>query len=1073
MRVIQKQISLEQFKSRMPSVIPAYDENGMQHNFTHFIDLLNEPLVNYNMLPFDVQVDENSDLGKYSGKLFTYQALVEIFHKLDSYYNKELVFTCKKIDNISDVDKKFYEWLLEKCFPFFIFDLELVNYSGNIDDVKGYWGTNRLSIKEVATWTKKMIELSNNTDSCATQEYIKRGGDDMRDALNVWFNSHIQKIICTHQDYGHDFVYEVKETDKNVTVKTVKGSLVVMHTFQIFEPRVRIFGNNRYIRYGRLDNGNNVLHPQTIEIIDGILTIPCLFGANDNVLIVSEPSFSVPLLLTNSMNNIGEMTSICEDWDDGYEYNQNILNSSQIDYSGGPMVYYNGDNWILKSYSSPGYIYSTKYQEVYFGSEEGMTDEEYEYFNDDDNEFKDGYEGREQWERYVDYLPKISDLNFNTYTYKKNQLMFNPNPLSMGEKIEIDTNENNGYYLYNNNVYPNHICDSIEFQGKIYEVFYVYEVDGIKRNPYVYINGIQMFINKSNCTPNQGHQYTITSGGSYIQYVDELRIVSNDNKYDGFVEYNGEKILFRKNGSGVMQNSQNNTGTYKDYNILSAQTNNFFGYTTFVENGKWYAIFAKPFEVYNGDKVSGETSSRLSDLISNVKFAVDNIGHTFFGLMPYKTFNYTSSTSNYTYSTYVTNPHPNDWLSIPYIPKHVNDLEEIENNIFWGNIINKVTFEYDIHITHVSTDNSILSPHNKEFTTRTSNIIDSYKKPTGDMSAFTYVDVVEAEYHFVQICENNDQLKEMEEILKNNYSYCTNIICNIEYYVGTIIQKKLDEYDLKLNSNNEYYGIKFIDTLYLEKKQCLYYYDEMDTCILNYWEMKHEKRKYNNDTYNVRELSEDATKFEFKTQPFELQYGYKLYKNDGIIKFYKIDELSETVQYNNVEYPIEIIGKEKCFSVKLKGSEILRVDYKYYIINDGKRVYAKNVNNEKLEIKIGDITYESSRMQNVWVDVDDEDASLPNDVYCQIPIKLYLITPENTTDIYFDWKNNMSVAPLIFNENKLGQATQEKISGNIYIDRGTVRAIDYHLRLLEAKSLESLEQIGNGFFNIKSNNELK
>jgi hypothetical protein len=69
----------------------------------------------------------------------------------------------------------------------------------------------------------------------------------------------------------------------------------------------------------------------------------------------------------------------------------------------------------------------------------------------------------------------------------------------------------------------------------------------------------------------------------------------------------------------------------------------------------------------------------------------------------------------------------------------------------------------------------------------------------------------------------------------------------------------------------------------------------------------------------------------------------------------------------------------------------------------------------------------------------------------------------------------MSLSPCIFNENKLGFASPEKSINDIYrgegLNRGTVRALDFHLRLLESKSLESLEQIGNGFFTIKSNNE--
>lgn len=63
----------------------------------------------------------------------------------------------------------------------------------------------------------------------------------------------------------------------------------------------------------------------------------------------------------------------------------------------------------------------------------------------------------------------------------------------------------------------------------------------------------------------------------------------------------------------------------------------------------------------------------------------------------------------------------------------------------------------------------------------------------------------------------------------------------------------------------------------------------------------------------------------------------------------------------------------------------------------------------------------------------------------------------------------MSLCPLIMKENYLGFSDLEKIQSDIYIDRGTTRAIDFHLRLMEAKSLESLEQIGNGFFTINNN----
>ena len=159
MKVIQKKISLEQFKSRMPSIIPAYDENGKQHNFVHFTDLLNEPIINYNMLPFDVQVDEDMELGKYSGKLYSYSTLVNIFHNLDKNFNNPLTNECQETFSLESSDEKFYNWLLDKCFPYFIFDVELKNENLNIKDIKRYWGVNRLSVKEVTIWNKKMLDL--------------------------------------------------------------------------------------------------------------------------------------------------------------------------------------------------------------------------------------------------------------------------------------------------------------------------------------------------------------------------------------------------------------------------------------------------------------------------------------------------------------------------------------------------------------------------------------------------------------------------------------------------------------------------------------------------------------------------------------------------------------------------------------------------------------------------------------------------------------------------------------------------------------------------------------------------
>ena len=107
MRKLSKTISLEDFKSRMPSIVPAYDSNGKQHNFSHFIDFSKDPLINYGMIPFDVQIDENDNFGEYSGKLFTFKELTNIFHKLDEKYNNIMFETCVEKEELLDFEKEF------------------------------------------------------------------------------------------------------------------------------------------------------------------------------------------------------------------------------------------------------------------------------------------------------------------------------------------------------------------------------------------------------------------------------------------------------------------------------------------------------------------------------------------------------------------------------------------------------------------------------------------------------------------------------------------------------------------------------------------------------------------------------------------------------------------------------------------------------------------------------------------------------------------------------------------------------------------------------------------------------
>ena len=66
-------------------------------------------------------------------------------------------------------------------------------------------------------------------------------------------------------------------------------------------------------------------------------------------------------------------------------------------------------------------------------------------------------------------------------------------------------------------------------------------------------------------------------------------------------------------------------------------------------------------------------------------------------------------------------------------------------------------------------------------------------------------------------------------------------------------------------------------------------------------------------------------------------------------------------------------------------------------------------------------------------------------------------------------ENGFTNFPLIREEYKFGTSSLENVKADIYIDRGTARAIDTHLKLMEVHSMEALENYGNSSINIIKN----
>ena len=232
MKVFKKQLSLEQFKSRMPGIVPAYDEYGVKHTFNTFGSHSNEPITNYNMIPCNIHVDidEQLNFGEYSGKILSYNELVKLFHEFDK--NKSIIIDTKcDTDEILSYDKeKFYNWMLDNCFPFFLFEKELKGYPLQIKKIIEYWECNRLSLSDAKKWVGKLqslkskcevtllngnVEKRKTKDNCCEfNDYENRGGDIMLNVLDEWCTKRRSRVLCHINDYSNtSYRYEITDED--------------------------------------------------------------------------------------------------------------------------------------------------------------------------------------------------------------------------------------------------------------------------------------------------------------------------------------------------------------------------------------------------------------------------------------------------------------------------------------------------------------------------------------------------------------------------------------------------------------------------------------------------------------------------------------------------------------------------------------------------------------------------------------------------------------------------------------------------------------------------------------------
>lgn len=665
-----------------------------------------------------------------------------------------------------------------------------------------------------------------------------------------------------------------------------------------------------------------------------------------NLIGINSASINIPILFTNTIDDMGEYSILCNEWEEGVDYRSSDyflgLNS---EHSHGALVIYDDEIWKFKGENDDDYgsIYSKKYRELYFPRINEMSDDpNFQWY---EKSITDGFEGSiGQWNNYTDlyfsqttndYSYKSSDI---IYSVKNGKIFFSNrliiNDISFKKNMAYNYNiisNDYGFYVIDDELYIPYIKEYIIYNN---EYILVHNVDNFEQLNIKYCNvkGQKLFSKTKEVNVSIGGNnntdvlhYFIIDEVEYMVYPQDLFIIYQNNAYkidnntvnvngitynkinkysivDGkyyYINDNDEIITFKKNNTEYTLNNTLITDLGLKINDFNNVNNKSSGYTI---DGSVLYVF-KPYIEYSVDTMSGYTESKLSSF-KTYDIAFDDMGNELPGRL---------QTSGSGENMQYIEPTDGSYLDLPYKVGTVCDLtvfgydEDGNANEFFGNILTSITLYYVDYY---------------------GNIIEETKNECG-LNESIIIKINDSKNRLETYLNKNNNISQ------NHYSIDKDIRCNIKYHMGAILTKNSDNV-YSINEGND--GIKYEEEVKLVTKTCQYMFDEISSYILNYYEIVY------NETF---------------------------------------DKLNE---YSNS-------------SVKV-----------------GKSFFTYKIDN-----------------------------------------------------LFTNKHDGMIASPVFREEYKFGSSSLENIETDIYIDRGFSSSFEKHLKLLDVKSFEALEQYGNGFYNIIEN----
>jgi len=712
MRVIHKKITLEQFKARTPALIDSFDDNGACIDLTRDDSERDNliscyPMGDYAMIPCDIILDST---------------LVDD-SQIDRALVKSVSGTGETISTYEDVrydDRgcedigfKYYALSYGTAIKMYHFFLEY-NKLLKSQNVCNGEVCNQIVSSATRYWEIYVMEESEREKYEEMDEEFKRYGG----VVNVVDKSTSDGIDYQAIEIGGMDEFLVKKvfntfeipTEYTAVWKTDKLYFVeAMKWYEWFK--------DRYAMY----SGITEEECKQETVCGEVPTIDCIDckdyfkrGGNDMYLMLKDyidsfeniycssatTSFSLPLYIQNSIEDIGEFTVMSSDWEGGIEYKSDVCRgvvySGMCDWesgrtSGSTTVVYDSDTWIRNCTEPMSYKWDSICKRYSFNYDAWTR---YSVAHSGDTEMSDELP-------YKAYAYNVDDIVFVFNT--KEDASSDEAATELAKKVEV-IGSSNGYILYKSNICPieehkyivypensdNHILvqthngkEFVIYKGRKYWgetigntlYFNITKIPCIREGKNISATTGQFVnINGTYIKGNGNGQFTIKNYvydafDSYFVYKNNTYYLSDDTlirPFPKYVDYAAQMTNIDISLGEKVTEADNNTKGYK-YDALSKTV-----------------IIYTPYEIYEFGVISGRTSSRLSLLKRNDTFC-DDVGHEIEGY-----FEVTSAS---------THPQPveNSTLDIPYKVGSVSRMTELVGSEgdtigYWGDYLKEIEF---------------------------------------------------------------------------------------------------------------------------------------------------------------------------------------------------------------------------------------------------------------------------------------------------------------------------------------------------------------------------------------------